>query len=545
MKYRKKLVLFTLFAMNLVDQPAPEVIIAQGTLIGKTSADGTFFEYMGIPYASANSSNRFKAPFSAPSWDGIYKATEEFYSCPQKTPIGVVGTEDCLKINVYVPAFAEKPLPVMVYIHGGAFILGSGGKLIYAADFLVKHDVIVVTFHYRLGALGFLCLGIEEAPGNAGLKDQIAALRWVKKNIAAFGGDSDNITIFGESAGATSAAILIASKATNGLFNRAIIQSGSSVTSWSVNRKSVWVASLLTKELGYKTEDPHEIYEILSKLHYKDLIKLRPKKPLEMYFDTQLLHLPCVERSFPGVEQVLDDLPYNLISSNPKNIPVILGSNSNEGLFLVAVETADTLKERNTHYLFASDLKFDDEDEAAMVAKEVKEFYFGEELISLKSITNVSKIYTHLYFEIPVILESELYLSNNNASIYNYYFDYEGGRNFLKDRTGYSKEKGACHADEMFYLFDSKFWPFKVRKRDQKIIDFMTKIWTNFAKYGDPTPPSQSDLPIKWTPSNGNYLNFLYIQDPPKMGSIPNPKAYNLWKNIYTKYRRTNFQDYL
>ncbi|XP_013201071.2 esterase FE4 [Amyelois transitella] len=544
MKYGKNVVLFTLFAMNLVDQPTPEVTIAQGTLTGKISSDGSIYEYMGIPYASTNSSNRFKAPLPPPSWEGTFKATDEIYSCPQVTLLGYMGTEDCLKINVYVPAFAKRPLPVMVFIHGGAFLIGSGGKIINGADFLVKQDVIVAAFNYRLGALGFLCLGIEEAPGNAGLKDQIAAIRWVKQNIAAFGGDPENVTIFGESAGAASTAILVASETTNGLFNRAIIQSGTSISNWSVNRKPLWCASLLTKELGYETEDPHEIYEILSKMPYKDLVKLRPKKPLGMYFDTQLIHLPCVEKSFPGVEPVLTDLPFNVLSRNPKNITLMTGSNSNEGLFLVARENADTLAERNTHYLFASDLEFENEDKAAFVAEQVKEFYFEDKPISLNTIMNLSAVYTHLYFEIPNIFENELYLSHSNGTVYNYFFDYEGDRNVVKRLTGFKKERGACHADELFYLLDSRIWPFRISKNDQEMIHFMTTLWTNFAKYGNPTPPSQTDLPIQWYPSDKEELRFLYIQDHSRMGSMPNPKAYKLWKDIYTKYRRTNVSDY-
>lgn len=398
--------------------------------------------------------------------------------------LGVVGSEDCLKINVYVPARATKPLPVMVWIHGGAFTLGSGGKLLYAPDFLLKQDVIVVTFHYRLGALGFICLGIEEAPGNAGLKDQIAALRWVKKNIAAFGGDPDNVTVFGESAGGTSTSILLASEATNGLFNKAIVQSGTSLSNWAVNRKPVWIASLLAKVLGHDTEDPHEIYEILSKMPYQDLINLKPIKPLDMFFDTLLLHLPCVEKKIPGVEPVLTDLPYNLLKRKPKNIPLIYGTNSREGLFLSYAENDTTLEERNQRYLFASDLEFESKQEALDVNEKVKKLYFGTDKVSKETIKGLEKLYTEVYFEIPVILESEIVIANSTAPVFNYYFDYSGGRNVLKERIGFGNESGACHADELLYLFDARIWPFRINERDRNIINLLSRMWTNFAKYG-------------------------------------------------------------
>lgn len=372
----------------------------------------------------------------------------------------------------------------MVYIHGGAFILGGGGKLLYGPDFLVKKEVILVTFNYRLGALGFTCLRIKEAPGNAGLKDQVAALRWVKRNIAAFGGDPNNITLFGESAGATSTAILLASNITDGLINRAIIQSGSSIANWSINRNPVWVAALLAKTFGLETDDPLEIYELFSKMSYKELISAKAKKPLTKYFDTQLLQLPCVEDIIPGEESIINDLPYNLLAKKSKIVPLIYGSNSKEGFFLISGDTDESLEERNGRYLFASDLLFQSEDEAAIEAQRIQKFYFGDDKVSMKKLMNVSEIYTHLYFELPPIFETEVLIEKTNAVIYNYYFDYSGGRNFVKKRAGFENEDGASHGDDLFYLFNSMLLPFRINKKDSELIDTMTTLWTNFAKYG-------------------------------------------------------------
>ncbi|KAJ0179649.1 hypothetical protein K1T71_004240 [Dendrolimus kikuchii] len=541
--WKKKIVLFTLFAMNVIDQPAPEVEIEQGILSGKISPDGSFFEYVGIPYATTNSSTRFKAPLPPPKWKGTFKAIEETAICPQISTIGVTGTEDCLKINVYVPAFAVRPLPVMVYIHGGAFILGSGSKLLYAPDFLMKHDVILVTFMYRLGALGFTCLKTKDAPGNAGLKDQIAALKWVKKNIASFGGDPDNITLFGQSAGGASTSALIASPVTKGLFHKAIVQSGSSIANWSINRDPVWIASLLAKDLGYDVTTPKDIYDVLSKVSYKDLTKAKPKKPLGKYLDLELLHLPCVEDVIEGEKAVLDDLPYNLFKKYPKNIPLIYGSTSKEGLFLIAADTKETLEERDKRYLYASDLIFPSEEVAEEEDKKARKLYFGDKEINMNTVMNVSVLFTDLYFEMPVILESELLLGKS-APTYNYYFNYEGGRNFLKYLTGYKNESGACHADEILYIFRGNMWPFRINQKDQKMIDWMTKMWTNFAKYGNPTPEGQKDIPVQWVPSKPNELKFLYIEEELKMGPIPNPETYKFWKYMYDKYRRTDLKGF-
>lgn len=372
----------------------------------------------------------------------------------------------------------------MVFVHGGAFYLGSGGKLMYGPEFLVKQDVILVTFNYRLGILGFTCLNIPEAPGNAGLKDQVAALRWVKKNIAAFGGDPDNITIFGQSAGGTSTSILLASEITEGLFNRAIVQSGSAIASWSIDRDPVWTASLIAKELGYNTTDPKELYEIFTRLPYKELIAANPKKPLGQFLDTELLYLPCIEKHFDGEEAVINDLPYNIINRKTKNIPVIYGSTSREGLFLIRINAEDYLKDAQTKYVFASDLKFPTIDEAQEADKRARRQYFGEEKMNMKNLMNISDMMTDLYFEKPVILESAIMMKKNDAPVYNYYFDYDGGRNFLKYFTGNQNETGACHGDELLYLFKGKIWPFSINSQDRKVIETMTRMWSDFAKYG-------------------------------------------------------------
>ncbi|XP_068630823.1 bile salt-activated lipase-like [Battus philenor] len=540
MKY-KYLSLFTLFAANLVDQPAPEVTIAQGILSGKTSADGSFFEYIGIPYATTNSNTRFKAPGPPPSWSGVYKAVDEIHFCPQVLLINVIGSEDCLKVNVYVPAVRRKPLPVMVYIHGGAFLFGGGGKLFFGPDFLVKKDVILVTFNYRVGVLGFLCLRTKDVPGNAGLKDQIAALRWVKKNIAAFGGDPDNVTLFGESAGAASVSLLLATNSVDGLINRAIMQSGSSIAMWALNRNPLQVASLLAKSLGYDTEDPSKLHEIFSQVSYKELVGAKVEKPITKYLDTPLLYLPCIEKSIPGEESVINDLPYNMLNKKNKSIPLIYGTNSNEGYFIANQDTDEWIEGINERYLFASDLQFESEEIAEMENLKFKKFYFDNEKISPNKLLNLSEVYGHLYFKIPPILESEIMTEKTDARIYNYYFEYEGGRNFLKKISKFAKEKGASHGDELFYLFNAMLQPFRINQRDANFIDTITTLWTNFAKYGDPTPKSK-DSKFQWIPSRKNQKNFLYINEKLRMGPLPEPEAYSLWKYIYDKYR--NFKLY-
>lgn len=425
----------------------------------------------------------FQAPLPPKKWQGVFQATLEGDQCPQKF-VGLLTSLDCLSLNVYVPAFPRKPLPVMVFIHGGGFTVGSGGKLVYGPEFIVRKDVILVTFNYRLGALGFLCLRTKEVPGNAGLKDQVAALRWVKKNIEKFGGDPDNITLFGESAGGVSVSYMIATNITDGLFQRAIVQSGSSLANWGANREPLWSASLYAEALGYKPKDHSDLNKIFAEVPTSDLLSTVVKKPWTPFYDTQMIHLPCVEIPIPGEEAVILDLPHNLIKNTKKKISVIYGLNNKEGVFIMKAENFKDMYRRNEGYLFASDLGFENNDDAKTVAREVKQFYYGDEPVTLENVKSVIKLYTDLYFDVPESLEANIILSNTDIIVYNYNFRYDGYRNYVKYISGFRNETGASHGDDLFYLFDARVWPFPITKQDRLVIDLMTTMWTNYAKYG-------------------------------------------------------------
>ncbi|WP_296288714.1 carboxylesterase family protein [Pseudomonas sp.] len=192
------------------------------------AAEGTVVAFKGIPYAQAPVGElRFQPPQPAGQWDGVLEASKYRSTCPQvKDPLeqypfagraitGADGkqseiyeSEDCLHLNVWTPAVDHKKRPIMIFIPGGAFVVGNGSSDFYDGSRLASHDVVVATINYRVGLFGFMELGALDkkyaGSGNNGLRDQIAAIEWVKRNAAAFGGDPDNITIFGESAGGAS-----------------------------------------------------------------------------------------------------------------------------------------------------------------------------------------------------------------------------------------------------------------------------------------------------------------------------------------------------
>ncbi len=193
--------------------------------------------YRSIPYAKPPIGNlRFKKPELTleNAWQGVKDGSLKIPSCIQPSRglsllSKIKGTEDCLYLNVYVPQVSKVPsqgFPVMVWIHGGGFLSGDGSDGFYGPSNLLDKDIILVTLNYRLGIFGFLTAGNEEMPGNLGLWDQLGALKWVQKNIKAFDGNPEKVTIFGESAGGWSVSYQMASKQSKNLYSAAIVQSG-------------------------------------------------------------------------------------------------------------------------------------------------------------------------------------------------------------------------------------------------------------------------------------------------------------------------------
>ncbi|XP_026678740.1 pyrethroid hydrolase Ces2e-like isoform X2 [Diaphorina citri] len=200
--------------------------------------NAALYSFQGIPYAAPPVGDlRFRPPQAHPGWEGTLDATKEGGICVQNdVMLGMFesGSDDCLYLNVYSPCItAGANKAVMVFVHGGGFTFGHPAEVFYGPDWLVAKDVVLVAIHYRVNIFGFLNLGLEECPGNVGLRDIMASLQWVQANISDFGGNPNNVTLFGESAGAASIHYLLMAPSTRGLFHRVIMQSGSALDSWA------------------------------------------------------------------------------------------------------------------------------------------------------------------------------------------------------------------------------------------------------------------------------------------------------------------------
>ncbi|MER7722372.1 carboxylesterase family protein [Streptomyces sp. NPDC096323] len=240
-------------------EPEPVVTTAQGAVRGVRQDDGTA-TFLNIPYAAPPmGTGRFAPPQPHEPWDGVRDATAPGPTAPQsERKLGSIDMapyfgagwsrgEDYLTVNVFQPTAADSGLPVMVFVHGGGFVAGSTRSALYDGSAFARDGVVLVTLNYRLGIAGFL--DIPGAPANRGLLDVVAALRWVRENIAVFGGDPDNVTLFGQSAGATVVGGVLATPEAAGLFRRAIVQSGSGLGAFT-SEQAARVTKAAAEELG-------------------------------------------------------------------------------------------------------------------------------------------------------------------------------------------------------------------------------------------------------------------------------------------------------
>ncbi|XP_063839324.1 carboxylic ester hydrolase-like [Ostrinia nubilalis] len=525
----------------------PIVTVKEGKLKGATKKllDGsTYYSFKGIPYAQPPIGKlRFKAPLPPKPWEGIHEAIEHGAVCPQAditTMQLVEGSENCLFLNVYSKSLQpDAKQPVMVFIHGGAYMSGSGDTDTLGPEFLIQHDVILVTINYRLEVLGFLCLDTADVPGNAGMKDQVAALRWVQSNIAQFGGDPNNVTIFGESAGSASVTQHMISPMSKGLFHKAIAQSGTCLEDWSIGRKAKERAFRAARYLGNETENVDELLEFLQGEPATNLahLTMKTRTPDEKFRGLPIHFTPVVEKPFDNVDRFLDEEPIDKVLTNKiHKVPLMIGYVSHEGLLMLAdrLRKAD-LYNKESHYLVPRDIatKLSDEKRKEF-GERILRFYTGDKGISSETAEAIVDMQTDLNFAYNTHRFAHYY-SATNEPIYLYRFSFDTELNFIKSiAVGQSQVdmKGACHADDLFYLFNNEMNKDFIEKKDylQKIVFDVTKLWTDFAKTGNPTP---GDSSVRWAPYTRAGKEFLDLNHSMTPGHNPEGPRIDFWNKLY------------
>ncbi|CAG4952865.1 unnamed protein product [Parnassius apollo] len=529
-----KVVLLNLILVSAVwgsSRLDPLVNTKKGLIRGLQASDGDYSMFMGIPYARVNQSNPFGPSLPSPDFDDVFEAYDDSAICPQVEDFEnqIVGSLDCLHLNIYVPnkATTRNSLPVLVWIYGGRFEIGLAGRFLYGPKYLVRNDIILVTINYRLGPYGFMCLDTPEIPGNQGLKDQLSALRWVKDNIEEFGGDVNKITIIGESAGGMSVDFHLHS-AQEKLFDKVIMQSGTILSPSAMAEADTRAPMTIAEHLGYEAKDNADALTFLS--------TVEPKLVIAAVTDLSLKFLPCVEKDFDGVEKLVKGHPINSQIPKAKGVKILSGYNNREMLTWYGNKASgneDNVFRENLEKIF--DLS-DNEDLITLV----RQFYVGDEDMSADLKWVLMDFESDFSFNHPVHRSLQKYIEND-GTVYHYIFSYSGGRNFVKFKNNIT-EDGAAHADEIGYLFDVSILD-TPSDEDQLVIDRITTLWTNFAKYGDPTPETSDLLPVKWTPVEKDVLHYLDIDKELTMKRRPFHDRMAFW-DLFFKMNRNLLKAY-
>lgn len=497
--------------------------------------------YLSIPYAqSPTGSLRFQRPQAVSDWSGVRDATNLPSSCYQYPGAitqstgnafydaavkGSPSSEDCLYLNIWAPSpLPAKGVAVMVWFHGGGFSSGSTSLSMYDPTVIVaEKNVVVVTVQYRLGIFGFLYLNTTEAPGNQGLLDQSMALQWIQANIDRFGGDSNRITIVGQNSGAVSVGLHLLSLRSTPYFNNAIMQSGTSLSSWFMltNEQTLSRNVLILNAIGCSGNDSSNLLNCLNQLSVDSIAQLpgfyfneylKNFQPMPAYMNYAFL--PVVDGYF------LRDTPENLLTSSLfKRCPILLGSNLNEGNVFITEATylnysampeiTYPLYRQYIRDMFRYKTPFNQSTNSNATIAAIQ-FQYTNWLDTSNqdyNFDNIDRAVGDFYAKCAVNSLANYY-AQSRLSVYLYQFEWVSNISFFPSWFG------ATHTAEIPFIFGLPFNSvYGYTNEEMRFSDALLSYWTNFAKYDDPNGRQGFwNQVIDWFMSF--YQNLIHIIDP-------------------------------
>jgi para-nitrobenzyl esterase len=459
----------------------PVVQLKDGAVRGRAGSGASgVAAFLGIPYAAPPfGANRMRPPQPVPAWTGERDATSFGPTVPKGDyppqyqplfPEVVIAGEDCLNLNVWTPDPGAAGLPVLVWIHGGSFMNGSGSVGAYDGTAFARDGVVCVTINYRLAAEGFLFLG--DGIANLGLLDQLAALRWVQENIAAFGGDPGRVTVAGESAGAMSVTTLLSMPLSAGLFGQAIAQSGAGAHTLT-EAEGTMVGGYLAEALGVPPDRDAIRAVPLERLVQaaSDLVVEVQTAPDPARWGQLALSLLPFAPTVDGT--VLPAAPLTSIAAGQGgNVPLLIGSNRDEArLFLVAASTIDLIDEPTLSVATG----------AYGLSAAGLDVYRGNRPGASPG-DLLAAVISDWFFRIPPIRVAEARAASGAGGTWMYRFDYP--------EPADNHRFGACHAAEIPFAFGTaareELRPLIGDSPSQAVEDSTHRVWLDFTTGGDP-----------------------------------------------------------
>jgi para-nitrobenzyl esterase len=494
------------------------VTIDSGTLEGVLNGDGSVRVFRGAPFAAAPVGRlRWRPPQPVHAWKGVRKADKFGAYCVQGKvfgdiyPRGKAMSEDCLNLTVWAPAQpARKPLPVYLWFYGGGFAAGASDEPRYDAESFARRGIVAVNANYRLGVFGFLAhpeLTAESgrhASGNYGLLDQLAALQWVHRNIAAFGGDPKAITIGGESAGSLSVSALMASPLARGLFRQAVGESGA------------YCGPVGGRRMPSLAESEKQGLAFASLAGAHSLAELRAKSAADLLAAAMKMNhgfafWPIVDGYF-----LPSDVESIFAAGQQSKVPLLAGWNADEVRMSVLMA-----KQKPTAKVFREQLQKQFKDKAAAA---LKVYPASTDALALQSAGDLASDNFIVYATWKWI-EMQ---AKTGKPVYRFEFDRAVPVSEAMKKMGVKKSPGAPHAAEIEYVFDTLHsrkadW----QPADQKVADTMNAYWANFIKTGD---PNGAGLP-RW-PSYTKTHQVMHLDTESKAAAEQHRKRYEILESV-------------
>jgi para-nitrobenzyl esterase len=493
-----------------VEEP---VSLDSGPISGTAGSNAAVRVFRGIPYAAAPVGNlRWREPQPVTHWDGVRKADEFGAMCMQPafrgaspTPTRPKMSEDCLFLNVWTAATsASERRPVMVWVHPGGYQTGAGSAPGYDGEALAKKGVVLVTINYRLGMFGFFAHpeltkeSEHHASGNYALMDQVAALKWVQKNIAGFGGDPRRVTVFGDSAGSSSISNLMGSPQAKGLFQRAVGESGA----WMGISLAATRTLAEAEQAGLKTAE---------ELHAQSLEELRAR-PAEDLLQSGRGGGPVIDGWF-----LPRDVGTTFAEGKQNDVPLLGGSNKDEGTFFLQPTTAEKFIER-------SRARFGDQADAFL-----KLYPAGSD--EQANTSQLAAFRDELAFVMRIWARAQTKTGHSKAFLY--YFSHEPPPPVGSTSRG-GPGSGATHGAEAPYVFQNLLAPRAWTDVDHQVSDMLSSYWINFATRGDPNGKGLT----KWPAFDDQKSDRpMVLGDRAEVGPAPNAAQLAFFEQFYEKQR--------